>query len=98
MKSGGRTKGIPNRITTQLRSVISDHLEQYLEERFITDWEDISPRERVRMASNLIKLIVPQPNRETIEEPTDTRPDEIKITIVTAKDEIERLKELRPSE
>lgn len=95
MKSGGRTKGVPNRITAHLRSVISDHLEQYLEERFLTDWKDISPRERVRMASNLIKLIVPQPNRETIEEPTDIPPDEIKVTIVTAKEEIDRLKELR---
>lgn len=47
------------------------------------------------MASNLIKLIVPQPNRETIEEPTDIPPDEIKVTIVTAKEEIDRLKELR---
>jgi len=64
-------------------------------ETFLTDWEEISPRERVRTASNLIKLIVPQPNRETIEEPTDNPPDEIKVTIVTAKEEIDRLKELR---
>ena len=64
-------------------------------ETFLTDWQQISPRERVRTASNLIKLIVPQPKRETFEEPTDNAPDEIKVTIVTAKEEIDRLKELR---
>lgn len=95
MKSGGRTKGTPNRITTLLRSAISNHLEQYMAETFLTDWEQLPPRERVRTASSLMKLIVPQPNRQTFDEHTQNAPEKVQVTIVTAKEEIARLKELR---
>ena len=94
MRSGGRSKGTPNKLTTELRSMLSNHLDAYLSEQFITDWNDISARERVRIASTLIKLIVPPPLSEhpNIE---DSRIDGINVTIVTAKEEIERLEQLR---
>jgi hypothetical protein len=98
MRNGGREKGTPNVVTTELRSLISTHLDEYLSNQFFEDWTSIPPRERVRTATALIKLVLPMPKPEVLEQVEDTRPDEIKITIVTAKDEIERLKELRPSE
>ena len=74
--------------------MLSEHLDHYLSEQFITDWNDISARERVRIASTLIKLIVPPPLSEhpNIE---DSRIDGINVTIVSAKEEIERLEQLR---
>mgnify|MGYP003651526189 FL=1 len=94
MRNGGREKGTSNKVSSQLKQVLSEHLDHYLSEQFITDWNDISARERVRIASTLIKLIVPPPLSEhpNIE---DSRIDGINVTIVSAKEEIERLEQLR---
>ena len=93
MRSGGRSKGTPNKITHALRSMLSDHLSVYLHEQFITDWHQIPARERVRVCSSLLKLIVPPPPVEESNEPD--QPTDVKVTIVTAKEEIDRLNELR---
>ena len=94
MRNGGREKGTSNKVSSQIKQVLSEHLDNYLSEQFLTDWHDISARERVRIASTLIKLIVPAPMSEhpNIQE---SNPDGINITIVTAKEEIERLEQLR---
>ena len=91
-KSGGRSKGTPNKITQALRSMLSDHLTNYLAGQFIEDWSQISARERVRVSSSLLKLIVPPPPEESSE---SVQPTDINVTIVTAEEEINRLEELK---
>ena len=92
-KSGGRSKGTPNKITQALRSMLSDHLTNYLTDQFIEDWNQISARERVRVSSSLLKLIVPPPPPEESSE--SVQPTDINVTIVTAEEEINRLEELK---
>ena len=94
MRNGGREKGTSNKVSSQLKQVLSEHLDHYLSEQFLTDWHDISARERVRVASTLIKLIIPAPMSEhpNIQ---DSHIDGINVTIVSAKEEIERLEQLR---
>jgi hypothetical protein len=95
MRNGGREKGTTNKVSTQIKSILSNHLDAYLSEQFLTDWHQLNARERVRIASTLVKLIVPQPPREQTEESTDTPTEGFNITIVSAKEEIERLEQLR---
>lgn len=95
MRNGGREKGTTNKVSTQIKSILSNHLDEYLSEQFLTDWHQLNARERVRIASTLVKLIVPQPSREQTEEPTDINTEGFNITIVSAKEEIERLEQLR---
>lgn len=81
LKSGGRKKGIPNRITTKLKDELSEHLETYIENQFSEDWNELTPRERVRVALSISQLIIPKPLPE---HPTldDGKPTEINIRIV----------------
>ncbi len=81
LKSGGRKKGIPNRITTKLRSQLSEHLDTYIETSFTEDWKQLTARERVRVALSISQLLIPKPLPEPIDE-TDTKPSEIRVRIV----------------
>ena len=81
LKSGGRKKGIPNRITTKLRSQLSEHLDTYIETSFTEDWKQLTARERVRVALSISQLLIPKPLPEPIDE-TDNKPTEIRVRIV----------------
>jgi hypothetical protein len=82
-KTGGRKKGIPNKITARLRSELSEHLETYIENQFSQDWIELTARERVRVALSISQLLVPKPTPEPTEEEVEAnkKPDQFIITI-----------------
>jgi len=79
VKSGGRKKGIPNKITARLRSELSEHLQTYIETQFNEDWKELTARERVRVALSISQLLIPKPIPEptALDEPMN--PIEIRI-------------------
>ena len=81
VKTGGRKSGIPNRITTKLKDELSEHLETYIENQFSEDWNELTPRERVRVALSISQLIIPKPLPE-LPSLDDGKPTEINIRIV----------------
>lgn len=78
-KSGGRKKGVPNRITARLRSELSEHLESYIESQFNEDWSQLTARERVRIALSIGQLLIPKPTPEPTEVYEPMEPIEIRI-------------------
>jgi len=79
VKSGGRKKGVPNRITAHLRSELSEHLDTYIETQFKEDWSELTARERVRVALSISQLLVPKPTPEPTEVDEPMKPIEIRI-------------------
>ena len=79
LKTGGRKRGIPNKITARLRSELSEHLETYIETQFKEDWNELTPRERVRVALSISQLLVPKPTPEPTEVEEPMKPIEIRI-------------------
>ena len=79
VKSGGRKRGVPNRITARLRSELSEHLATYIENQFNEDWNELTARERVRVALSISQLLVPKPTPEPMEMDEPMKPIEIRI-------------------
>ena len=79
VKSGGRRRGIPNKITARLRSELSEHLQTYIDTQFNEDWSQLTARERVRIALSISQLIIPKPTPEPTEVPEPPEPIEIRI-------------------
>ena len=79
VKSGGRKKGVPNRITAHLRSELSEHLDTYIETQFKEDWSELTARERVRVTLSISQLLVPKPTPEPTEVDEPMKPIEIRI-------------------
>jgi len=80
VKTGGRKRGVPNRITAHLRSELSEHLETYIETQFKEDWSELTARERVRVALSISQLLIPKPTPEPPLE--DEKPNFIEVRIV----------------
>ena len=83
-KTGGRKSGIPNRITTKLKDELSEHLETYIENQFNEDWNELTPRERIRVALSISQLIIPKSLPEPLS-PDDGKPTKIEVKIVRPK-------------
>jgi hypothetical protein len=70
-KTGGRTKGTPNKTTSQLRQMIADSVERYQSEGMMADLSQVTPAERLAHYRELMKLTVPKPIDEGTLPPTD---------------------------
>jgi hypothetical protein len=67
-KTGGRKKGTPNKITTNVREAISSILDDYfLTEKAKQDMNDLDPKDRVTFVEKLIAYIVPKLQSTTME-------------------------------
>lgn len=54
----GRPKGIPNKVTTDLRQWITSFIEDNLEQ-IQHDWETLEPRDRIVLFEKLLKYSLP---------------------------------------
>lgn len=55
---GGRPKGTPNKITTELREWISNFIDNN-RERIQQDWETLEPKDRIVLFEKLLKYALP---------------------------------------
>lgn len=76
----GRPKGIPNKLTTNVKEVISSILAKYTNEseenNFYDDFKNLDGNDRVKVALKMMEFVVPKLQRTTIEDNT-TRKREI---------------------
>ena len=59
-KTGGRTKGTPNKVTAELKEHIADVLEGYSKEQIQSDWKQLTPKERLEMLHKLSQYVIPK--------------------------------------
>jgi len=57
-KTGGRTKGTPNKLTSEIRDRFKDILSDNLEQ-FQNDLNDLEPKERLKILIELTKFVLP---------------------------------------
>jgi hypothetical protein len=62
----GRPKGIPNKVTADLRQWITDFLRQNLKQ-IKKDWRKLEPKERVIAFEKLLKYTIPVPEPTSLE-------------------------------
>ncbi len=57
-KTGGRTKGTPNKLTSEIRDRFKDILSDNLEQ-FQNDLNELEPKERLKILIELTKFVIP---------------------------------------
>ena len=71
----GRPKGTPNRITGQLKQVITEFLETNWQQ-FESDWLALEPEKRLQLYERLLRYIVP-PAQDELANLTPAQLDEL---------------------
>jgi len=84
-KTGGRSKGTPNKATQELREALNDFIESNIE-RIKTDFESLEPKDRVKLFSELLQYVLPkyQAIQTKIESDTTQFPAVIQLEYVPA--------------
>lgn len=60
-KTGGRTKGTPNKVTASIREAVSDLLDEYNNSGDMErDFAALEPRDRIMMAERLMAYVTPK--------------------------------------
>ena len=69
VKTGGRKKGSPNKITKAVKECITNMLTEYTNsETFLKDFATLEPKERLMIAEKLMNYIVPKMQSVAVEE------------------------------
>ena len=87
-KSGGRMKGTPNKVTSQLREKISLLLENQFE-TFETELNNMKPKDKFEILVKLIPYVIPK-QLET----TNYNETELNLDIEVTPEQIKELKDL----
>lgn len=87
-KSGGRIKGTPNKVTSQLREKISLLLENQFE-TFETELNNMKPKDKFEILVKLIPYVIPK-QLET----TNYNETELNLDIEVTPEKIKELKDL----
>jgi len=72
---GGRPKGTPNKITTELRQWITSFLEDN-REQIQADWMELEPKDRIVLFEKLLKYALPTLQAMQLETEFDRLPDD----------------------
>lgn len=69
VKTGGRQKGSPNKITRAVKECITNMLTDYTNsETFMQDFQTLEPKERLLIAEKLLNYIVPKMQSVAVED------------------------------
>ena len=74
MKTGGRTKGTPNKLTNSTRETLADVLNDYTIESLKSDLSDLTPYERIKVIANLYRFALPPIKPEAPEDNKEMQP------------------------
>lgn len=94
-KTGGRTKGTPNKATAAVKSYITDVLQRYMQPAtedstqptLEKDLAEMLPEDRVKAMTNLAAYILPKQQALTIEEQQQAEEDALTHWLQVAPDE-----------
>ena len=69
IKTGGRQKGSPNKVTSAVKECISKMLTDYTNsETFLKDFSELEPKERLMIAEKLMNYVVPKMQSVAVED------------------------------
>lgn len=69
IKTGGRQKGSPNKVTSAVKECISKVLTDYTNsETFLKDFAELEPKERLMIAEKLMNYVVPKMQSVAVED------------------------------
>ena len=69
IKTGGRQKGSPNKVTSAVKDCISKMLTDYTNsEQFMKDFAELEPKERLMIAERLMNYVVPKMQSVAVED------------------------------
>lgn len=69
IKTGGRQKGSPNKVTSAVKECISKMLTDYTNsETFLKDFAVLEPKERLMIAERLMNYVVPKMQSVAVED------------------------------
>jgi hypothetical protein len=81
MKTGGRAKGTPNKLTMEVRKIISDALTPTLE-NLQNELNSLSTKDRLDIVAKLLNFVLPKLKETDINTISDNQPNEIKVHII----------------
>jgi hypothetical protein len=90
VKTGGRKKGTPNKVTTQLKEFISDLLLSYSDNQMKQDMEQLTPKERVELFYKMSQYVIPKV--KAIDQIEDNDEDKVKTLVFIGYKENEERK------
>jgi hypothetical protein len=81
----GRPRGVPNKVTTDLRQCITNFLEDNWEQ-IQRDWQDLEPKDRIVLFEKLLKYVLPTLQSIQNENCNNNAPVEIRVIRVKGGD------------
>lgn len=82
VKTGGRQKGSPNKITTAVKECIKNLLTEYTNsETFMKDFATLEPKERLLIAEKLMNYVVPKMQSVAIDDPNKEKNSTVAMLI-----------------
>ena len=97
VKTGGRKKGTPNKLTQAIRDKISETVHgYYLSEKFTADIQSLTNRERIEYIRRITDYILPK--QKPIEQETDSGSvgiNEVRTVVITSAQDTKYIKKLQ---
>lgn len=72
VKTGGRRKGTPNRVTAEQKRIVNELLEDEIIPQIKDSFADLEPKERWDVFIRLLSFVVPKPQNIKFEDVTRT--------------------------
>ena len=79
IKTGGREKGTPNKLTIAIRETLAEVLQDYTQETLTQDLDSLSPEQRIKAITNLYRLSLPPMKADEQVDAENMKPLVIKI-------------------
>ena len=79
IKTGGREKGTPNKLTIAIRETLAEVLQDYTQETLTQDLDSLSPEQRIKAITNLYRLSLPPMKADDQVDAENMKPLVIKI-------------------
>jgi hypothetical protein len=74
IKTGGRTKGTTNKLTSSIRETLAEVLNDYTIESLTNDLAELTPFERIKVTTGLYRLTLPPMKQKDSEESPEIQP------------------------
>jgi hypothetical protein len=71
----GRPKGIPNKITNDLRQWVGEFIDGQ-REQIVRDWQALEPKDRIMMFEKLMRFVLPTLQATTLQTDFERLPDD----------------------
>ena len=82
-KYGGRVKGTPNKITSELRSKIGNIIDVTLES---LDLDTLSKMEKIKLLQVCLQYAIPKLQHQSLDVVSEQAPQQFEITIIDGED------------